>query len=184
LKVDEVAAMMEVIEESSGRTIVADNDVLIGGTATDVLSPGFGNDIMIGIVPAQSLLVTLFNPPTTGPEAPRRSIVRVKIFDAESNLIAQSPDLLIPPGDSRSFRVDRDALPVPGEARTQRLQVRAHIEAITDDSSTIPIQTRSGLIASVEVVDNSTGRTTVSANNLKQIGLAAHNLGDFNFFTK
>src|SRR5262245_7608655 len=50
LKVDELDAMMEVIEESSGTTVVAGRDVLLGGSRPDVFS-GFVRDMMMGVAP-------------------------------------------------------------------------------------------------------------------------------------
>jgi hypothetical protein len=172
-KIDEFAAMLEVIEEASGSTIVAGKNILIGGHTGDVLS-GFEDDILLGSVPGQTLRISLFNLPSAGPETQRDPLNgRVKLFDSRGNLIAQSPELVIPQGAFRAFDFDRNALPLPGEPGTDRLQMRLHLEASTADP-TNPGTTEQ-LAASVEVIDNSTGKTRVYVlNNLKQLGLPAH----------
>ena len=161
--IHEFAASLEIVEEWSGSTVVAGRDLLLGGSSTDLLA-GFGNDVMLGIVPGQTLRVTLSNPQPTGSNYPPS---RVKLYEKGGNLIAQSPDLIIPPGEFRSFEVDRYDLVLPGERGTSRLQVRANIEALTTDQSLIAIYPRTGLIASFAIIDNSTGRTLVHQDNLK-----------------
>jgi hypothetical protein len=157
---DDFAATLEVIEESTGSTVVTGKDLLLGGSDSDVLSR-FDNDILLGIVPGESLRVTLSNP---GPSGTDYVPSRVKLFDAKGNLIVQSSDLVIPPGAFRSFQVNRSNLLLAGDRRTGRLQLRVHIE--TADGPGVPL-------AVLEIIDNN-GRTTAHQNNLKQIGLAHH----------
>jgi len=125
-------------------------------------------DVIVDFGRDQRVRVTLTNPPPygsgAGSEARRKHVrARVKFFDESGNLIAQSDELVIPPGEFRSADLNRDALPSPGEPRTGRLQVRAHLEATTDAPSSVPTDPRAtGLLAaSLEIIDNSTGKTTV-----------------------
>jgi prepilin-type processing-associated H-X9-DG protein len=129
-----------------------------GGSDALTMDPGALTDIHMGIIPGQALLVTLANPPASE-STPVPS--RVKLFENNGMLIAQSPDLVIPPGESRSFKVDRHSLALPGEQGTGRLQVRAHLETTTDDphSFTTDPGATGMLVASFEIIDNSTGKT-------------------------
>jgi prepilin-type processing-associated H-X9-DG protein len=175
-RIDEFAPTLEVIEESSGSTVLACKDVLLGGSAPDV-SSGFANDIIMGIIPGQKLRVTLCNTRSSGAAyVPSR----VLLYEAKGSLIAQSSELVIPQGECRTFEVDRNDLLLPGERRTGRQQVPAHLEVSTSDPSSFTTDpTASGLLlASFELIDNSTGRTTAQQNNLKQIGLAFHSFND------
>ena len=132
----------------------------------------------MGIAPRQTLRATLFNPQSSGLD---NVPLRVKLFDANGSLIAQSQDTVIPPGEFRSFDFNRDGLSLPGERGTGRLHVRARLEVSTDDPSSFTTDPEASrpLVASFELIDNSTGQTTATCqNNLKQIGLAMHNIND------
>ncbi len=176
--VDPVVALMEIVEVKDGTS----NTVFVGeafpsqtgGSGNDVLNSGFGNDMLMGFAPGQTLRVSLFNPPSSGSEAQRKPVGgRVKLFDSRGNLIAQSPDLVIPPGEFRPIEFNRYALPLPGEPGTGRLQVRVRLEVATADpfSFTTDPKATGQLAASYELIDN-TGKTTASWNNLKQSTLA------------
>lgn len=170
-KIDKFAASLEIVEESTGRTDGTSNTILvgevvpIGGTGRDILVGGSSNDFLVGIVPGQTLRITLFHQPTVG-NARRQAVgARVKMFDENGNLIAQSADLPIPPGGFRFFAIDRLALPLPGEPGTDRLQVRAHVEIMDPFSFTSDGRASGLLLASMELIENSTGETTVQQNN-------------------
>ena len=167
--IDRVVVSMETISISDGTSNTVFFSEVIpsapgGGGGNDVLVGGDARDVLIGFVPGQTLRVTLFNPPSFESETQQNPANgHVKIFDRGGNLIAQSDELVIPRGEFRSFDFNRDALLLPGEPRTGRLQVRAHLEATTDDPSSVPSDPRatSPLVASFEIIDNSTGRTTL-----------------------
>lgn len=119
------------------------NDVLIGGS---------GRDILMGIIPGQTLRVSLFNPPSS--DSSRRAVGgHVKIFDGSGNLIAQSPELTIPSDEFRHFDFDRNALHLPGDLGTGRLQLRARLEMSGDSEGTAQ------LMPSLELIDNNNGRS-------------------------
>jgi hypothetical protein len=84
-------------------------------------------DVLVGIVPGQTLRMNLFSPISAG----RSQTVgaRVTILAEDGTLIAQDT-LVIPPGDVRSFDWDHTAVPLPGEPGPDRLQLRAHVESM------------------------------------------------------
>jgi len=81
----------------------------------------------------------------------------VKIFGGSGNLIAQSPEQVIPPGEFRSFDFNRDALPLQGEPGTNRAQARIKPFFEFESGRLSPV------LASFEIVDGSTGRTASGA---------------------
>lgn len=157
-KIDGFKVSMETIEISDGTSnTVFFAEVVHPQPATQAF---FVGGVLTGFVPGQSLRVTLFNPPFFGSESVpetqnQRVNGHVKIFDGTGDLLAQSDEAVIRPGESRSFDFNRSALAVPGEPGTNRQQVR--IKPF--------FQFRSGrlspVLASFELVDNSTGKTQV-----------------------
>jgi prepilin-type processing-associated H-X9-DG protein len=157
-----VVVSMEIIEVRDGTSsTVFVGETLspqAGGSGYDILASGFGNDIMMGIVPGQTLRVTLFNPPSSESGAQSEPVGgHVKVFDGSGNLIAQSPEQVIPPGEFRSFDFNRFALSLPGEPGTNRANVR--IKPFYNFTSERP----SPVLASFEIVDAGTGRTAKGA---------------------
>jgi len=160
--INSVVASMEIIEvrEGTSNTIFVGEVIPSqgGGSGNDTLNSGFGNDIIMGIVPGQTLRVTLFNPPSSESGAQSEPVGgHVKVFDGRGNLIAQSPEQVIPPGKFRSFDFNRGALPLAGEPGTNRAHVR--IKPFYNFSS----GRLSPVLASFEIVDASTGRTVKGA---------------------
>jgi len=79
-------------------------------------------------------------------------LARIRLDDAGANLIAGSGELLIPPGEFRSYDFPRSALPLTGEAGTGRVQMKATVFVAIDNN----IDTSD---ATLELMDSSTGRT-------------------------
>jgi len=155
-----VVASMEIIDVKDGttNTIFVAEKILpqIGGSGNDTLTSGFGNDIMMGVGPGQKVRVTIFNSPSFESEEQSEPVgAHVKVFDGSGNLIAQSPELVIPPGEIRSSDFDRFALSLPGEPGTNRANVR--IKPFYNFRS----ERLSPVLASFEIVDNRTGKTIV-----------------------
>jgi hypothetical protein len=156
--ISKVAVSLEVVDITDGTS----NTVFVGELppsrgGEDIIS--LPDDIVIGFARDQRVRLTLTNPPPNareaGSEAQREPVnAHVKFFDENGNLIAQSDELIIPPGEFRSVDLNRAALNLPGEPGTGRVQVRARVIWET-------LQLRSEFPASVELVDTSTGKTTV-----------------------
>jgi hypothetical protein len=166
-KIDKLSVSMETISITDGRS----NTVFVweklpspvsGGRGNDSIKSGFGNDVTTGIIPGQTLRVTLSNPPSYGSKAKGNPVIgRVKFLDGSGNLIAQSGESVIPPGEFRSFDLDRDALSLPGEVGTGRLQTRGSWSLILPDASPRLARAPGRVAASFELIDNVTGRTEV-----------------------
>ena len=123
------------------------------GGVTGVISGGRARDILLGIAPGQTLRVTLFNPQASGSDSvPSRLI----LFDGDGNRIMQSPELVIPSGEFRSFDINHAALPLLDGSPTGRRQIRARLEVSAD------ADTPALLLPSAELIDGS-GKTTVMA---------------------
>jgi len=153
-----VVASMEIIEVKDGttNTVLVAEKILsqIGGNGDDTLTSAFGNDIMMGVGPGQKVRVTVLNSTSSESEEQSEHVdAHVKVFDKGGNLIAQSPELAIPPVEFRSFDFDRFALSIQGEPGTNRVNVR--IKPFYSFRS----ERLSPVLASFEIVDNSTGKT-------------------------
>jgi hypothetical protein len=121
-----------------------------------------------GIAPGQTLRVNLANliEAQGRGQKPVDVFARVRVYDAQGRVIAQSAELQIPLKEFRSFNFNRDALSVPGELGTGRLQMRVSLEERTSEPYPFVRHARArGLLpASLEVIDNSTGMTTATLN--------------------
>jgi hypothetical protein len=93
-----------------------------------------------------------------GSVTPREPILaRIQLLDIEGELIAQSNEISIAPGKTRSWDVPRDLLPV-GEP-TGRVQLRTRILVTT--SSFDVNRPRSPLVPTIELFNTSTGETVL-----------------------
>jgi hypothetical protein len=110
----------------------------------------------MGVVPGETLRVTLINPPSvdSAPQQPTAN-GHVKIFDYSTYLIAQSEEAVIRSGAFHSFDFNPNAFASLGERGTGRQQVR--VKPFYEFRS----ERLSPLLASFEIVDNRTGKTRV-----------------------
>lgn len=93
-----------------------------------------------------------FNPLTTESGRPNEQIsLRLQLFDAQGNVIAESPAVQIPPGEFRSVDFNYDDLPIAGEPGTARKQFRTTALWGVRRRATIHVST------SLETVDSTTG---------------------------
>jgi len=149
---DKFVVSLETVSISDGTS----NTIFVG----EVLPSrpgGIENDVITGIIGGQTLRVTLFNPGSAGADN-RRS--QVSLFEIHGYLLEESQELIIPPGEFRSFDFNRAALSSPGEPGTGRLQVRAKIAATDTNSARLSPDDRNITnLISFEVIDNNTGRT-------------------------
>jgi len=159
--IKQVVASMEIISISDGtsNTFLAAEVIPTApssGGGEDVLIGGDARDVLMGIPPNHKLRVTILNPPASGSEAPHTYPGgHVKVFSGVGGLLAQSPELVIPPGEFRSFDIGRYALSLPGEPGTNRAQVRIQPSVNSESERPSPV------LASFEIVDNRTGKTVV-----------------------
>ena len=107
-----------------------------------------------GLMPGQTLRVNVAS--TSSPRQYRTLRPRVMLNDANGNLLASSGELVILPGQFRSYDFPRDALPIVGEDPTGRVQVSATIFLNDDD---MMIGRSDSVSVSLELVAESTGRT-------------------------
>ena len=114
----------------------------------------------VGFVPGQTLRLNIFNPhdEEKGPTSLKTVAVHVTLFDARGNQIAQSAEVTISAGGFHSFDFNRNALPLAGEAGTGRVQTRAQVHYRT--FSVVDRSVIFSLHASIELIENITGRTT------------------------
>jgi hypothetical protein len=162
-RVDGLKVSMETIEISDGTSNTVFFSEVIhtapgGDGGTDVLTGASGRDWLMGIVPGQTLRVTIFNPPSLEKGSPAKHSVangHVKIFSGVGTEINQSDVVAIQPGEFRSFDFDHDALASPGEPGTNRKQVR--VQPFFESGQ----GRRSRVLVSFEIVNNSTGKTEV-----------------------
>jgi hypothetical protein len=134
----------EIIPTAPGRG--GENGVLVGGGARNIL---------MGVAPGQTLRITLFNPGSPGSEyLPSR----IMLFEENGRQIGQNSELVIPPGEFRSFDINYEALALQSGAPAGRRQIRVRLETGVDQS--VP----ASLVLSVELMDGA-GKTTVLAGN-------------------
>ena len=113
-----------------------------------------GKTALVGLARGDMLRFTAFNPVETESGRPNEPInMQLKLYDAHGDIIAESPQIEIPPGEFRWIDFNRDDLPVAGEPGTGRLQVR-----------TVPLwglRSRHRIFVSVslETLENSTSGT-------------------------
>src|SRR5262249_32876064 len=114
----------------------------------------------IGFVPGESLFFTAYNPIEGRPEGAAdldQSItLQLKLQDEQGRFLAESPELVIPPGQFRSIVFKWSDLGITGEPATHRAQVR-----------TIPLwgvraNPRLHVHASLEIVNDTTGKTMLN----------------------
>ena len=111
----------------------------------------------ISFKPGQRLRYTFFHPNDEG----RQPVsVQASVYDSAGNLVTQTDPAKVEPGTVHIIDVDRDNLPVAGEALTGRLQVSAVIQAVLMDGSVRNVKYQ----VSMEIVEKDTGKTTGGGN--------------------
>jgi hypothetical protein len=171
------ADALEIIDNTGGRTTVgsgggANGVILNDSPGKEYLNPNSfqiisaGKDHSIGIVPGQTLRVSGLNtlePPAAGEDGERfqaRFAVTLSITDGR--VIAQSDEITLEPGQFHSFDFKRSDLSLAGEPGG-RLQVLAQV-------IWTKLRLKADFPSSVELVDDTTGKTTVlSSQKPKEI---------------
>ena len=166
---------VEIVDNTGGRTTVgsgggANGVILNDSPGTEHLNPrsfqiiSAGKEHSIGIVPGQTLRVSALNPPSApGEDGERFKLqVSVTLLLTDGMVIAQSDEITLRAGQFHSFDFKRSDLPLAGEPGG-RLQVHARV--IWNK-----LQLKTEFPSSVELVDESTGKTTVlSSQKPKEI---------------
>jgi hypothetical protein len=159
--------VVEIIDDASGRTTTA----LGGGKNALSLddSPGneslnpksfpvisAGSDRMFGLASGETVRFMTFvpNDPVSTEQTRQVSFVQVLLMDATGTQIAQSDEIAIPPGESRSIDFNRNDLPLTG-----RMQIRARVRYRT---FSLIDRTQFSATTSIELLDTATGRTLVA----------------------
>jgi hypothetical protein len=131
-----------------------------------------GESTLVGLAGGDMMRYTAFNPRETESGGRNDAIrLRLTLFNPDGTTLAESPEIQIPPGQSRSISFNRADLPLAGEPGTGRAQIR-----------TIPLWScrntgRYVITTSLEIVDN-TGATRVFVGGVVEVfdrstGLAA-----------
>ena len=109
-----------------------------------------GSPALLGLARGETLRFTAFNPESTG-ERGEPIRMQMKLYDAQGNVIAASPEVVIPPGEFRFVDFNRDDLPITGDPNTGLLQVR------TQPLWGLRSRTRLSVTTSLEVRNTATG---------------------------
>ena len=112
----------------------------------------------IGLIPNQTLRVTVFDPNQLRPRDEQREPVRarIRLLLADGTLIRQSVDFLIPEGGFSFIDFRRIDLPVSGDSLTGRVQVLAKAFLFVRDPRASDLS-----LVSAEIIDATTGKTLV-----------------------
>jgi hypothetical protein len=167
---------IELIDDATGHAVQVTSqkpkEIVVVGSKSAANAPAqgltelpvivYGGRGLIGASRGQTLRVNALYP--GAPDRPQRQSVRarVRLYDASGSLLAQSAEATIASGEFHSFDFDRANISAPGEAGGGRIQVLARLETYASEPfSFTQNPTASGpLAASLELIDNSTGRTT------------------------
>jgi hypothetical protein len=178
---DDFPNSIEVIDNSTGQTVDGTSNTVFlseriarqGGSANNsVTLPGpaaGGLDSIwidvgspVGIVPGQTLRISVFNP--LGPAPPGddgrkyKILFALTILNGQGQAIAHSDEVTLDPEEFHSFDFKRADLPLSGEPGTGRLQVRSEIRwrFFSGIASRIP---QGEFPGALELIDNSSGKT-------------------------
>ena len=123
-----------------------------------------GATALIGLARGDKLRFTAFNPSTTESHQRNEPVrVQVLIFTATGEGIAESPAIVIPPGEFRSVDFDHDDLPISGEPGTTAARNQVRTVALWGvRSRTFNVST------SLELVDNTTGHSRVVLQGIQE----------------
>jgi len=110
-----------------------------------------------GIVSGQTVRTSIGLNVTFADGSVKSLRARIQLLDTEGEVIAESDELRVAPGEIRFWDLSRDQIRAEGDPGTGRIQVRARILVTT--SSFDVNRNRPPLLAALEVIDSGTGRT-------------------------
>jgi hypothetical protein len=169
-------ASIELIDNDTGHSTLLisqkPKEIVVVGSKSPAIAPAqpltelpvivYSGRALIGLAYRQRLRVNAFYPGNLA-DPQRQSVrTRVSLYDANGALLAQSAEATIAPGEFHSFDFDRAEIPASGEPVGGRIPMRVSLEASATDpySFTQDPKATGPLAASLELIDNSTGRTT------------------------
>jgi hypothetical protein len=112
----------------------------------------------VGLLRDEALRFTLINPGAPELQSGREGVrAKVKLFDAQGRVIAESAETTIPAGGFSSFNFKRNDIALAGDPATGELQVRA----VCAVKLPAPVKTIDGFKDSLEIVNNRTCNGTI-----------------------
>ena len=109
---------------------------------------------VVGIVPGQTLSITLANPEESGVTVQGH----VKILDG-TRVVFETPEVEIAPGQFHSFEINRSDISSPGDPRTGRFRAAGRLLGIRKASVERSKARIDKLPLSIEIVDYVSGKT-------------------------
>ena len=169
-------ASIELIDNDTGHSTLLisqkPKEIVVVGSKSSAIAPAqpltdlpvivYAGRALMGLAYEHKLRVNAFYPGALA-DPQRQSVrARARLYDANGALLAQSAEATIAPGEFYSFDFDRKDIHAPGEPGGARLQMLVRLEASATDpySFTQDPKATGPLAASLELIDNSTGRTT------------------------
>ena len=117
----------------------------------------------VGISLGQTVRLNLVNlgPATPGTVPPGPCRAQLGFLDSAGNLLAPMSQLSLVPGQAAFVDLNRDTLGFPTTVTNLRVQSRATISFVAPPDPEIPPGPCHNMRASLEIIDNFTGRTTL-----------------------
>jgi len=112
----------------------------------------------LGFAPGETARISVTLRRLANPEQPPIN-ARIQLLDTEGRVIAQSDEIKVEPGQIRFWDAPRNQIPVSGEPRTGRLQVRTRMVVTASATDFDP----DSLMPTIEIIDGATGRTLHNA---------------------
>jgi hypothetical protein len=170
------SASIELIDDDTGHSTLLisqkPKEIVVVGSKSPAIAPAqpltdlpvivYAGRALMGLAYEHKLRVNAFYPGALA-DPQRQSVrARARLYDANGALLAQSAEATIAPGEFYSFDFDRKDIHAPGEPGGARLQMLVRLEASATDpySLTQDPKATGPLAASLELIDNSKGRTT------------------------
>jgi hypothetical protein len=167
---------IELIDDATGHTtpLISQKpkEIVVVGSKSPVIAPAqtltdlpvivYAGRALMGLAYGQTLRVNALYPGDTADQERRSVRARAGLYDANGALLAQSAEATIAPGEFHSFDFDRADIAASGESGGGRLQMLVILEASATDHSSFTQDPKAAgpLATSLELIDNSTGRTT------------------------
>ena len=120
----------------------------------------------VGLVPGQTLRITVFNPGETAQSGESKPIqIKVGLLNNRGELLYETAEADIPAGGFHSFDIRREDITAAGEPRTGRLQVRVElvIEVARgrDEGGDTSRGQTTVVQGTLELIDNDSGKTAI-----------------------